>query len=208
MDENRSVELIERDQGDQLIAQTLADAFQDDPAMTWILPDAAVREVALPKLFRVLIRSDRRSGWVLASAAGEVATLWRAPDQTGATMSELIMEGFSLIRAFGTALPRALTLSDAIEAHHPASGDYWYLHIAGVSPRHQGKGWGGMAIRDGLARASAQGAAVLLETATPSNVPLYQRLGFVVTQEWDAPNGGPHFWTMRREAEAPVVLAR
>jgi ribosomal protein S18 acetylase RimI-like enzyme len=202
MQDNRTVGFIERANDDDAFAATLAQAFQNDPAMAWIVQDPDARRIALPKLFKILIRSDRRSGWVLGSAKCETATLWRAPSNAHAPMSEMIMEGPALIGAFGLNLARALTLSDGIEGHHPQSDDYWYLHIAGVAPSHQGKGWGGIAIREGLARASAQGKAVLLETATPSNVPLYQRLGFVVTHEWDAPKGGPHFWTMRREADA------
>lgn len=196
MNDNRSIGLIETNLADVALAQTLADAFQDDPAMSWILQNPAQRQAALPKLFKIMIRSDRRAGWVLGSPASEAVTLWRAPGQSAAPMHEMIGEALPLIGALGSKLVRAFTLSDAIEERHPKGDGYWYLHIAGVSPHHQGKGWGGIAIRAGLARASAQGKAVLLETATPSNVALYQRLGFEVTHEWDAPKGGPHFWTM------------
>jgi ribosomal protein S18 acetylase RimI-like enzyme len=200
MNTEQSVDLVDTNVFDLTLAQTLADAFHDDPAMSWILQDPVLRRAALPKLFKVLIRSDRRTGWVFSSPAHEAVTLWRAPGHTDAPLGEMIGEALPLIGALGRKLPRALTLSDAIEAYHPKTNDYWYLHIAGVAPHHQGKGWGGIAIREGLKRAAQQGKAVLLETATPSNVPLYQRLGFVVTQEWDAPKGGPHFWTMWRQA--------
>ena len=47
--------------------------------------------------------------------------------------------------------------------------------------------------------ADAEGLPSWLETATPENVPLYERLGFVTQVEWDVP-GGPHFWGMMRPA--------
>jgi ribosomal protein S18 acetylase RimI-like enzyme len=202
MDVSKRVALSQTDAHDAALAQTLADAFQDDPAFCYIIPDPIRRRHVFPKLFRILLKSDRKSGWVLASPAHEAATLWRAPGKTDAPMSEILGQAIPLLEALGFALPRALNLSDTIEAHHPHSDDYWYLHIAGVSPHHQGKGWGGLVIRDGLARAAAEGKSVLLETATPSNVPLYQRLGFEVCEEWDVPKGGPHFWTM--DWQAPV----
>jgi ribosomal protein S18 acetylase RimI-like enzyme len=104
-----------------------------------------------------------------------------------------------MVRTFGWSLSRAMRVSDAIHAHHPKSDDFWLLQYAGVAPEHQGKGWGGIAIREGVARATQTGKPVLLETATPANASLYARLGFEIIDEWDVPNGGPHFWTMMRE---------
>jgi ribosomal protein S18 acetylase RimI-like enzyme len=205
MTETRSVTQIDHNRNDVALAQTLADAFQDDPAFAWIIPDPVKRRIVFPKLFGVILNSDRKSGLVLASPAYEAVTLWRAPGKTDAPMREMIGQAIPLLGALGLSIGRALTLSHGVEAHHPAhyrGSDYWYLHIAGVSPQHQGKGWGGVAIREGLARAAAASKPVLLETAQASNIPLYQRLGFVVTQEWDAPKGGPHFWTMLREHDA------
>ena len=155
MQDQRTIVLMDSNDRDTALAQTLADAFQNDPAMGWILQDPIVRQAALPKLFKLLIRSDRRSGWVLASGRSQAVTLWRAPGKTYAPIVEMICEAIPLIGALGPHLPRALALSDAIEAHHPQVGNYWYLHIAGVSPDHQGKGWGGIAIREGLMRAIA-----------------------------------------------------
>ena len=35
------------------LVDTLSSAFQDDPALTWILPDPAQRRLRLPKLFLI-----------------------------------------------------------------------------------------------------------------------------------------------------------
>ncbi|MBU1793935.1 MAG: GNAT family N-acetyltransferase, partial [Alphaproteobacteria bacterium] len=104
-----------------------------------------------------------------------------------------------LLHTFGSALGRALAVGNAIDAHHPQGFDYLYLHYAGVRPDAQRRGWGGAAIRAGLAQARAMGRPTFLETATPANVGLYQRLGFRILSEWDVPGGGPHFWSMLAE---------
>ena len=44
--------------------------------------------------------------------------------------------------------------------------------------------------------AAERGVLSVLETATESNVGLYQRLGYATISEWDVAGGGPHFWTM------------
>ena len=51
-----------------------------------------------------------------------------------------------------------------------------------------------------LAKADGDRVPCYLETQKARNVPLYQRHGFVVLEEIDLPEGGPHMWTMRRDA--------
>jgi len=61
----------------------------------------------------------------------------------------------------------------------------------------QGRGVGSALIDFGLSRARAGAASVFLETGTARNVPLYERMGFRVVEDTDAPDGGPHMWFMR-----------
>lgn len=177
---------------------TLALAFQEDPAINWIFPDAKRRRIGLSRMFGIFAPLDKQDGMALVSPGDEVATLWRGPGQAHVGLLPTLVRAVPFLCAFGLSLPRALKIGDAIDAHHPKGIRYWYLHYAGVRPEHQGKGWGGAAIRAGIARADADHVPVYLETATPGNVGLYRSLGFEVTQEWDVPGGGPHFWSMLR----------
>lgn len=179
------------------VIETLAQAFQTDPALSWILPDAAHRARALRSLFRTLVPTDARAGVVLRAPADEAAALWRAPGQAHGGTMEFLRTVVPLVATFGTALPRGLKAQAGIDAHRP-KGRFWYLHYVGVRPGHQGKGHGGRIIRAQTAVADAEGLPSWLETATPENVPLYERLGFVTQVEWDVPGGGPHFWGMMR----------
>ena len=181
------------------IATIFARAFQDDLAMAHIFPDPAVRARKLPRFFRLILDGGQDVGFPLMTAGGEAATLWRPPGRAKIGLLEMLLHAVPMVRAFGSALPRALRVGGAIDAHYP-EGDFWYLHIAGCDPTAQGRGFGGAAIRAGLDRAGAVPA--YLETATEANVGLYQRLGFTVTGEWHVPKGGPKFWSMRREAGA------
>lgn len=178
----------------EVIAATLARAFADDPATSYIFPDRDERVRRLPKMFRLIFDEDV-GGMPLITGNGEAATLWRKPGQAEIGKLEMLRQLFPLIGAFGSALGRAMRVGEAIDAHHPP-GPYWYLHIAGVDPAHQGRGLGSASIGQGLARAREDGMPAFLETATPRNVSLYQSLGFEVIDEWDVPKGGPHFWSM------------
>lgn len=184
------------------LVATLAAAFADDPAMSFIMPDAAERHRRLPGLFRALVADELASGWALASPESEAVTLWRHSDSVHEGLWRMVTGLPGFFGVLGRNLLRGLAVSTAIEAHHPTGMRYHYLHFAGVDPAFQGRGWGGAAIRAGQDRARAAGLPVYLETATESNVGLYRALGFRVTQEWDVPRGGPHFWSMLWEPDA------
>ena len=181
---------------------TLSRAFADDPAMCWIMPDPLDRRARLPKLFTALVAEEFAAGWALTSPASEAVTLWRGSDAVHGSLWQLVTALPRYVGALGGNLLRGLAVSQAIEAHHPRGKHYDYLHYAGVDPAFQGQGWGGAAIRAGLERARAKGLPVYLETATPENVGLYQRLGFAVIEEWNVPRGGPHFWSMWHDNSA------
>lgn len=174
----------------------LGRAFADDPAMSYIFPDAADRAKRLPRLFALLFDSDA-VGMRLVSKAADAGTFWRPPGQAHVPIMAYARRLIPVIHALGGSLPRAMRLGDAIDAHFPIQ-PFWYLHIAGVDPVRQGHGLGGASIRAGLARCDADGVPAYLETATESNVRLYARLGFGLVEEWSVPNNGPRFWSMIR----------
>ena len=134
------------------IVHTLARAFQDDPALSWIIPDAAQRKIRLPRMFDFIVPLDLRDGFALGSSSGEAATLWRSPGKPHTGLLDMVMMLPAVFHTFGTAALRGLAVSEAMDAHHPKGITYFYLRYAGVLPEHQGKGWGGAAIRAGLER--------------------------------------------------------
>ncbi|MFZ4690427.1 MAG: GNAT family N-acetyltransferase [Polymorphobacter sp.] len=183
------------------VADVLARAFIDDPAMAYLFRDAADRPRRLRKFFDLIGSADADAGqWDVAigpQGAPVATAMWRPPGlwQTPATAMLRLLP--RLVGAFGLALPRALALQSVMEAHHPHT-PHWYLQFTGCVPEHQGKGYGGAAIRARLAQCDAQGLPAALETATESNLGFYQALGFAIADTYDI-KGGPTFWTMWRE---------
>lgn len=175
----------------------LARAFADDPAMAYIFPDPADRALRLPRLFALLFEADAQAGLRLVAGGGAAATLWRAPGLGKTSLLDLLLHVWPLWRALGGAIGRALTVSSAIDAHLP-SDDVWYLHIAGCDPAAQGRGLGRAVVQAGLDRIAGDGRPVYLETANERNLGFYATLGFVVTEAWHVPKGGPAFWSMLR----------
>lgn len=191
----REIIRLDRTQRDSAVA-TLAAAFHDDPAMIFMLPDAATRARRLKWLMGWMVDQHLRIGLVLGTPDASAVTLWRQPGSVHYHEPLWHPGAFRFIPIFGRHLPRALRCEEGISQHLPRGEDWMYLKMAGVRPDQQGKGLGGATIRTGLALAAQGGLPSVLETATPSNVGLYQRLGYEVLCEWDVAGGGPHFWTM------------
>jgi hypothetical protein len=57
-------------------------------------------------------------------------------------------------------------------------------------------------LRFAISRAEADDLPLYVETGTAANVAWYERFGFRVVIEGDAPGGGPHVWFMRRDPVA------
>ena len=178
------------------LAEMLASAFANDPALSHILPDPAKRARKLPGLFGLFLRTDAPDGFVMMSADGSAAALWRAPGKAHVPMLTMARHGPALLGAFGLALTGALSMDAAIAAHHPRT-HFWYLHVLGCAPGRQNEGLGSALVRAGLAYVTESGLPALLETASEDNVRFYERLGFVVAEQWQIPRG-PKFWSMLR----------
>ena len=177
--------------------ETLSLAFQDDPALSWILADPAARRRRLPRFFDWLFADHLRHGMILAAPQREAVTLWRLPGKVHHHDRLTAAELWRLLKIFGPAIGRADSVARHLARRIPAGEDHLYLRYAGVRPDAQGKGWGGRAIRAGLAEADRLGVDACLETAKQSNVAIYRRLGFEIVDQWQVP-GGPRFWTMLR----------
>ena len=190
-----AVEPIRRNQKTAVV-NTLAAAFVNDPALSWVVPDSSVREQRLRYFFGSIVGGAMSNGVALTTSAADAATLWRLPGKIKPGFWENLIGLPGVIRAMGDARVRGGIMTQTLVRHHPHDFAHWYLQFAGVAPVQQGKGLGGIVIRAGLERAALAGLPVYLETATESNVGLYQRLGFAITNEFDVPDGGPHFWSM------------
>jgi len=196
MRDDRPIELVTGGVALSPLAKTLAAAFQDDPALSWIVLDEVKRARMLPGFFKVMAEQSRRHGSILASPDGGAASLWYPPGEISDGVFASVYDNLRMLAGFGLSLPRGLKVAEEMYKRHPRPQPYAYLRYVGVAPEAQGKGWGGAIVRAGVARAAAQGQGVLLETATPDNVTIYARLGFEIAEEWQVPDSGPKFWTM------------
>lgn len=179
------------------VAAIMADAFADDPALSFIFPDAATRPERLRRFFTLIQRTENDPA--LTSIAGDnaAAAIWRRPGEWQTPPLTMLRLAVPMLSTFGSALSRALRLQALMESHHPRI-PHWYLAFVGCASQQQGRGFGGAAIRARLAQCDAQGLPAALETATESNLAIYTAMGFRITDTFKL-DDGPQFWGMWRD---------
>ncbi|MFI9588860.1 GNAT family N-acetyltransferase [Nonomuraea sp. NPDC052265] len=172
--------------------QALARAFHDDPVIGWLLPGNR----GAAGMFATLARHTHAITETALSGGGAVAgvALWDPPGHR--PDDEAAIPG--LVAAMGDRVHQGLLLEGEFARHKPG-GPYWYLAQLGTVPELQGTGVGGALMRAGLARCA--GLPVYLESSKESNVPFYERFGFVVTERFTLPDGPP-VWGMLRPPQS------
>ncbi len=188
------------------VARVLADAFHDDPLMSWIVPDEHARPGALQRMFVVGLRfhhlglggvevTDGPSGR-LAGAA-----VWNPPGRWQASHAAQLLSVPAELLALGRAARLAGVVDDALAQAHPAE-PHWYLSEIGTGRQARGLGHGSALLRSRLQRCDAEGTPAYLESSKRGNLPYYERFGFVTTGEIRVPDG-PSLWGMWREPQQP-----
>ena len=184
-------------------AEVLARAFHNDPLMQYLMPAEARRRRWLPSLFSIVVRYCLAYGEVYATPGLEGAACWLPPGQTNPPFVRLAMVGRrSPPVGMGLAgLRRYLRVARYTEEihTHQAPRAHWYLWALGVEPARQGQGLGGLLIQPVLARARAENMPCYLETMNSVNVPFYERHGFQVVSQGEAPGSGLRIWSMLRQ---------
>ncbi len=181
------------------VAEVIGRAFVTEPMMTWPLggrtDDLEERCIRYHVVFLEPLM-DR--GIVWESADGHGALVLVPPGQAGALDDALAHVDDSKAHDVTSDGGRRHELFWEWVASKIPREPLWHLDSVAVAPGWQGRGIGSALIEFGLEKSRETHTAMVLETGTKRNVPLYERLGFQVVQEADSPDGGPHVWFMRR----------
>lgn len=182
------------------VARSLSLAFADDPVFAHLVPPS--RHIKrLEAFFADDIETfDRRGRTVLTTNDCDGAALWSPPGDWKMRTADIARGAPTAIKAFGRRLPLVLQTLAAVEAKHPEE-PHWYLAVLGTAPAAQGKGIGAALLTPILDRCDREGIGAYLESSKPSNVPYYERFGFVVHEELPLPKGGPSVWRMWRDPQ-------
>lgn len=182
------------------IAATLAQAFDQDPLLRWVIGDTPDYRQRVEHLFATQLRHlALPGGLVWCGTAHEGACLWSAPGQWhfGLFKQLRLLPDFLRVTRWSRLLT-VIRAIDQVQLGHPETPHY-YLQVLGVAPAHQGKGWARPLLDIILDQADRENMPAYLETANPDTLSLYRRFGFEVIRLFDdLPGGAPPVWCMLR----------
>jgi GNAT superfamily N-acetyltransferase len=176
------------------LASVLGRAFAVEPMMRWPLCESDDNEQRLIRAFAIFVEDPIRLGMVWEAGAATGAMIWIPADQMDALDDGNLAMRSVYEREDGAR--RFDRFWDWVGSKHPDE-PLALLDSVAVEPAAQGRGIGSALIRHGLDRARRAGHGAWAETGNPRNVPLYERHGFRVVDDADAPGGGPHIWFLR-----------
>ena len=169
-------------------AQVLAQSFEEDPLISFILPKQKTHVKTVAKFFSAIGRLAIKNGLAFGvSEPLEGVAIWNFPDKPSISVSpkDLMIFLPLLFSYYPIGAQRALPVFHQIEANHKkyASEPHFYLDNLGVLASARGKGLSSKLIRPFLQMADEQKVIAYTDTVTKSNVPLYEHFGFECVEE-------------------------
>ena len=184
--------------------EVMSRAFQDYPLLQYYFPDEIERKKIALYFVSLAIFSGIRYGEVYTTSPSlEGIVVWTLSDNYPPTIWRQI-RAVPLSTIFGLGRyggARMRGLGRYIDEVHKRLVPYrhWYLHMIGVDPQLQGKGYAGKLLKPMLARIDEEGRSCYLETIDEHNVPLYEHFGFAVIEKSTIPETNLTNWAMLRK---------
>lgn len=182
------------------VVDTLAAAFQDDPAWSWVFRSPEERPAQLTSVWRLLVGGALDFGWVWTTPGFEAATVWIPPGEEEFAEPQASLIGPLFEELLGPDVGRASVLIDGFETARPAAPEHYYLSLLGTRPDRRGRGLGMALVAGNLGLVDAEGRPAYLESTNPANLDRYRSVGFDDLGGFVLPGDGPEVTTMWREA--------
>ena len=183
------------------IREPLAQAFLEDPIAIWLFSRSARRIQDLSSFFAIQLQHGYLPrGVVMSTAEFQATAMWISSWTRPLSMYDRIAH-LRIPLILGERLALARQLTKELAGFHPKE-PHLYLGTIGVSPSVQSRGYGSLLIEAFLEDARKMKVGCYLECSSERNIGIYQRFGFQVEREVQAPGGGPTLWLMWRKAQS------
>jgi ribosomal protein S18 acetylase RimI-like enzyme len=178
----------------------LVEAFGEDPAWSWIVPDPQLRPAALRLLWQAFADNALRYSTLWINDTASAAAVWIPPEGEEMTAAQEADVTARLTDLLGAGATHAFAAMAEFDDAHPHHEPHFTLSLLGTHPGHRGHGYGLALLADTLVDVDAAGVAAYLEASNPANVRLYERYGFERFGAFQLPANGPTVTTMWRHA--------
>ncbi|MHA1945671.1 MAG: GNAT family N-acetyltransferase [Candidatus Hodarchaeales archaeon] len=189
----------------EVASQVLGEAFHNDPAWIYVIPDKNERKEKLPFVFEYVVRYSLKYGEVYAPTENlEGITAWVPHITVEKSIWRILRSGafraaLKMGNEIGKRVEKLFDQIDKDRREHMKDRSYLYLQAIGVLPEFQGQGFGGRLLKPMFVKADIEGILIYLETETEKNMHIYSKYGFQTLKEGPAPGADLYFWEMVRE---------
>lgn len=178
----------------QAAAETLADAFGNDPVWGWAFPEIDQLQV----WWRFWVTGALPQGWVRMTEEAGAVSVWIPPHGRECAPEDQPHIG-PLVRSLaGTRADLVLDTLDRFDANHPRDVPHYYLSLLGTASAQRGRGLGMALLADDLSRIDEDRMPAYLESSNPTNVGRYESVGFQPVGEFRLREGDVAITTMWR----------
>ncbi|MFX0002486.1 MAG: GNAT family N-acetyltransferase [Candidatus Hodarchaeota archaeon] len=184
-------------------SETISEAFFHDPLMIYFFPKQKERKKKLKSMMELLLRIGIKYGVAHATSPNlEGISIWFPSNKAKiTTMMGLLNGGLSYFLKLGSnAIKRQNRFYNYVSSKHKKllPSKYWYLSIIGINPRDQGKGLSRVLLNSMFDQFDEQNLPCILDTNNEKNLPIYERLGFKIIEEYKVPDTDIVNWAMIR----------
>ncbi|MDR2281916.1 MAG: GNAT family N-acetyltransferase [Sphingobacterium sp.] len=159
----------------------ISKSFVEDPCFKWLL-EKSNHAAKATELSRYLVEETFVKGFACITRDKTAAALWHTSTKEKVTLSYILRDLRYVFKLGLATVDRSLDLLKLKRGLSPAE-DSLYLACIGVLPVAQGRGLSKKLIEPVIKRCQNSGQLVYLETANLTNVSIYERRGFRMTDE-------------------------
>lgn len=183
-------------------AALIARAFDEDPLLVHMFPDAGERARLGPVHLEPVVRMCALYGSSWRTEDFDAVAAWMPPNAWPPSSERIAACGFAEagLAVGEAAFARFHDVYGFVDAFHDraAPGPHWLLNLVATEPGRQRRGAASAALAPVLERASAGGDPCYLETFVERNLAFYRRHGFEVFVDETHPGTGIRCWGMLR----------
>lgn len=180
------------------VIQTVTEAFDGDPAWSYLLGEQYSRQAPLFAAVLFDVRVDSGTVWVNDELT--TVAMWESPDRGDYTTARARQLSADFKTAIDAATRARLASYNAVLAAVAPPDPHWYLGVLATTPDKQESGLATTVLAPVLQAADSQGLPCCLETSTGRNRAFYERRGFVEATDVDLGEGPPTWWLRRAPA--------
>lgn len=184
-------------------SHVISEAFFNDPLMIYLFPLIKERKSKLSYTMELLIRIGIKYGIVHTTSPNlEGIAIWFPSNKAKITsLMGLLNGGFSYFFKLGSkAVKKQNDFYKFVYSKHKKliPSYHWYLSIIGINPLEQGKGFSRVLFDSMFTQIDRQNLPCFLDTNNEKNLPIYERFGFKILEEYQIPDTNLVNWAMLR----------